>query len=103
MGVASTAILSQTTVSLVETSPTLMLSGDNTGDSQGVFKGMIREARLWDTVLPDFNISNTDCTSYSPVLWFKWAEVASTGDGCPNAGDYCQTWLSTPLCANSGD
>jgi hypothetical protein len=83
---------------LLETDPTLILSGDalSTGSS-GAFKGRIRDARFWSRHLDAYDISHTDCISGSPLIWFKWAAAADTGDGCP-VGDYCRTWLSPATC-----
>merc|ERR1712166_945965 len=84
--------------SLVEGDPTLMLAADAL--SSGAFKGKIRDARFWSSALDTYALSNTDCTSGSPLVWFKWEAVVDTGDGCP-IGDYCRTWLSPMTCQSA--
>ena len=81
--------------SLLEDDPTLMLAADAL--SSGAFKGKIRDARFWSSALDTYALSNTDCTSGSPLVWFKWEAVADTGNGCP-LGDYCRIWLAPATC-----
>jgi len=96
--VAAATVSTGSSYSLLEDDPTLMLAADAL--SSGAFKGKIRDARFWSSALDTYALSNTDCTSGSPLVWFKWEAVVDTGDGCP-IGDYCRTWLSPMTCQSA--